>query len=45
MLGKAKLANEMRKNGNSWQSISDKTGVSYKALKRAIEHYAAQGLI
>lgn len=45
MLGKAKLANEMRNNGNSWHSISDKIGVSYKALKRAIEHYAAQGLI
>lgn len=42
VLDQAIQAHEMRTNGYSWQSISDKIGPSYKALKRAIKYYAAQ---
>ncbi len=42
---KAKLSKEMLENGCSWREISRTIGPSVKALKRAIEYYAAQGII
>ena len=45
VLEQAIQALDMRNSGKSWQSISDKIGPSYKALKRAVNYYAAQGLI
>lgn len=42
---KAKLSKEMLENGCSWREISRTIGPSVKALKKAIEYYAAQGII
>lgn len=37
-------AEKMNLNGNSWRRISIELGYSVKALKRAIEYYAAQSI-
>lgn len=39
---KASLAAKMDLQGYSWNAISEEIGHSYKALKRAIDYYAAQ---